>query len=150
MSNIDLSALKIGMENTLSIIVSDKNSAEASGYKGMRVLGTPHLIGLLELTCIFVHKFLPENYLTVGIANNMKHLSASPIGATIVSKAQLTALDGYKLNFHVEAHDSVEKIAEGTHIRFIVDSREFFANLERKRHKLGLTQSLVSRRTRRS
>ena len=139
MNGIDLSALKIGMENTLSIIVSDKNSAEAVGYKGMPVLGTPHLVGVMETTCIFVHDFLPKNYLTVGISNNMRHLSASPIGATIVSKAQLTAIEGRKLTYHVEAHDSVEKVAEGTHTRFIVDSKKFFANLEKKKHRLGLS-----------
>jgi predicted thioesterase len=138
MSEIDLSGLKIGMENTLSIIVSDENSAEAVGYKGMPVLGTPHLVGVMECACIFVHEFLPGNYLTVGIANTMKHLSASPIGATIVSKARLTAIEGRKLTYHVEAHDSVEKVAEGTHKRLIVDSKDFFANLEKKKHKLGL------------
>ena len=139
MSEIDLSGLKIGMESTLSIIVSDENSAEAVGYKGMPVLGTPHLVGVMETACIFVHEFLPENYLTVGVSNNMKHLSASPIGATIVATAQLTAIEGRKLTYHVEAHDSVEKVAEGTHTRFVVDSRKFFANLEKKKHKLGLS-----------
>ena len=138
MIEIDLSALKPGMENTLSIIVSNENSAEAVGYTGMPVLGTPHLVGVMETACIFVHEFLPENYLTVGVANDMKHLAASPIGATIVSKARLTAIEGRKLTYHVEAHDSVEKVAEGTHTRFIVDSRTFFANLEKKKHKLGL------------
>jgi predicted thioesterase len=68
----------------------------------------------------------------------MKHLAASPIGATIVSSARLTAIEGRKLTYNVEAHDSVEKVAEGTHTRFIVDSRTFFANLEKKKHKLGL------------
>jgi fluoroacetyl-CoA thioesterase len=139
MKKIDLSGLKIGMENTLSIIVSNKNSAEAVGYIGMPVLGTPHLVGVMETTCIFVHEFLPENYLTVGAANSMKHLSASPIGATIVSKSRLTAIEGRKLTYHIEVHDSVEKVAEGTHTRFIVDSRDFFENLERKKNKLGLT-----------
>jgi len=139
MSEIDLSGLKIGMENTLSIIVTNENSAEAVGYKGMPVLGTPHLVGLMETACIFVHEFLPENCLTVGVANSMRHLSASPIGATIVSKTRLTAIEGRKLTYHVEAHDSFEKVAEGTHTRFVVDSRKFFANLERKKHKLGLT-----------
>jgi len=139
MKKIDLSGLKIGMENTLRIIVSKENSAEAVGYIGMPVLGTPHLVGVMETTCIFVHEFLPENYLTVGVANSMKHLSASPIGATIVSKSRLTAIEGRKLTYHIEVHDSVEKVAEGTHTRFIVDSRDFFENLERKKNKLGLT-----------
>jgi predicted thioesterase len=138
MSDIDLSRLKIGMENTLSIIVSDENTAEAVGYKGMPVLGTPHLVGVMETACIFVHEFLPENHLTVGISNDMKHLAASPIGATIVTKAQLTAIEGRKLTYHIEAHDSIEKVAEGIHTRFIVDSKKFFANLEKKKHQLGL------------
>jgi len=75
----------------------------------------------------------------VTIPNRMKHLAASPVGATIVSKARLTAIEGRKLTYYVEAHDSVEKNAEGTHTRFIVDSREFFTNLEKKKHKPGLT-----------
>jgi fluoroacetyl-CoA thioesterase len=138
MSKIDLSGLKIGMENTLSIVVSNENSAEAVGYKRMPILGTPHLVGVMETTCIFVHEFLPENNLTVGVANRMKHLAASPIGATIVSKARLTAIEGGKLTYYVEVQDSVEKVAESTHTRFIVDSRDFFTNLERKKHKFGL------------
>ena len=138
MSKIDLSGLKIGMENTLSIIVSDENSAEAVGYKGMDVLGTPHLVGVMETACIFVHDFLPENYLTVGVANNMKHLAASPIGAKVKAKARLIAIEGRKLTYDVEAHDSLEKVGEGIHTRFIVDSRDFFANLETKKQKLGL------------
>jgi len=138
MIETDLSGLKPGMENTLSIIVSNENSAEALGYTGMPVLSTPHLVGVMETACIFVHEFLPENYLTVGVANDMKHLAASPIGATIVSKARLTAIEGRKLTYYVEAHDSVERVAEGTHTRLIVDSRTFFAKLEKKKHKLGL------------
>ena len=138
MNGIDLSGLKIGMENTLSIIVSNENSAEAVGYKGMSVLGTPHLVGVMETACIFVHDYLPENYLTVGVANNMKHLAPSPIGATVKAKARLSAIEGRKLTYDVEARDAVEKVAEGRHIRFIIDSRNFFANIEKKKQKLGL------------
>ncbi|MEX1302824.1 MAG: thioesterase family protein [Desulfotignum sp.] len=138
MSKIDLSKLKIGMESTLSIVVSNENSAEAVGYKGMSVLGTPHLVGVMETACIFVHEFLPENCLTVGVANSMKHLAPSPIGATVKAKARLSAIEGRKLTYDVEAHDSVEKVAEGTHTRVIIDSRDFFANIEKKKQKLGL------------
>ena len=138
MHKIDLSELKIGMENTLSIIVTNENSAEAVGYKGMSVLGTPHLVGVMETACIFVHEFLPENYLTVGIANSMKHLAPSPIGATVKAKARLRAIEGKKLTFEVEARDAVEKVAEGTHTRCIIDSRYFFANIEKKKQKLSL------------
>jgi len=138
MSELDLSGLKVGMESTLSIIVSNENSAEAVGYKGMPVLGTPHLVGVMETACIFVHEFLPENYLTVGVANSMKHLAPSPIGATVIAKSRLRAIEGRKLIYDVEAHDSVEKVAEGTHTRFIIDSRDFFATIEKKKQKLGL------------
>jgi predicted thioesterase len=65
MIEIDLSGLKPGMENTLSIIVSNENSAEAVGYTGMPVLGTPHLVGVMETACIFVHEFLPGNRLYI-------------------------------------------------------------------------------------
>ena len=138
MSEKDFSGLKVGMENTLSIIVSNENSAEAVGYKGMPVLGTPHLVGVMETACIFVHGFLPENYLTVGVANNMKHLAPSPIGATVKATVRLSAIEGRKLTYDVEAYDSAEKVAEGTHTRFIINSRDFFATIEKKKQKLGL------------
>jgi hypothetical protein len=48
MSEMDLSGSKIGMESTLSIVVSNENSAEAVGYKGISVLGTPLLVGVME------------------------------------------------------------------------------------------------------
>jgi predicted thioesterase len=138
MKALDLPGLKVGMEGTYGTIVSAANSAEASGYKGMPVLGTPHLVGLLEMACMFVHEALPGHLLTVGIANRMAHLAASPLGAEIISKARLVAIDGRKLEFHVEAHDPVEKIAEGTHVRFIVEARDFFDSLEKKKRKLRL------------
>lgn len=138
MDTIDLSRLTVGMENEISIIVSHENSAEAVGYKGMPVLGTPHLVGVMETACIFVHEFLPENCLTVGVANSMKHLAASPIGASIVAKARLTGIEGRKLTYAVEAHDPVEKVAEGIHTRFIIDSGKFFENLEKKKERLNL------------
>jgi predicted thioesterase len=68
----------------------------------------------------------------------MKHLAPSPIGATVKATARLRAIEGRKLTYDVEAHDSVEKVAEGTHTRFIIDSRDFFANVEKKKQKLGL------------
>lgn len=138
MSKTDLSGLKIGMENTISLVVSDENTAEAVGYKGMPVLGTPHLVGLMEMACVFIHEFLPENHMTVGVANDMRHLAASPVGTTVQAKARLTAIEGKKLTFEIQAHDAVDKVADGIHTRFVVDANEFFANLDRKKQNLGL------------
>jgi len=45
------------------------------------------------------------------------------------------AVSGRRLEFKVTAHDEREKIAEGTHERFIVDAERFMAKMVDKKPK---------------
>jgi predicted thioesterase len=62
-------------------------------------------------------------------------LAATPQGLTVTAKARLTAVDGRKLTFAVEAHDGVETIGKGSHTRVVVDTPRFMARLEKKAPK---------------
>jgi predicted thioesterase len=79
---------------------------------------------------------LTQAQTTVGIRVNIKHLAATPVGLQVRARAELTRVDERRLFFNVEAWDEVEKIGEGTHERYIVDSARFAERTSTKQ-KLG-------------
>ena len=76
-----------------------------------------------------VAQFLPEGSTTVGTEINTTHIKPSALGAVIEATATLTAVEGRKLLFDVEARDVAGTIGKGTHVRFIVDIERFMAKL---------------------
>lgn len=104
------------------------------GNRGVRVLATPFLIGLLEDAAGVVLKpHLPPGAATVGTLVEMRHLAATPVGMLVRAKATLLETDGRRYLFAVEAWDEKEKIAEGRHERFVVaDLEKFLARAMKK------------------
>ncbi len=98
------------------------------------MLATPHLIGLLEMTARNSLKdVLDPGFDTVGTEVSIKHLSATPMGMQVTFRSELTEVDGRRVRFRVEAFDEKEKIAEGSHERFVVNVERFTARLREKR-----------------
>ncbi len=52
---------------------------------------------------------------TVGAAIDITHIKPTAIGGTVTAKAELTAIEGRKLTFRVEAWDGGGTVGEGTH-----------------------------------
>jgi predicted thioesterase len=80
-----------------------------------------------------VDHLLPEGRRTVGVALEVKHLAATPVGMTVTARAELVAVEGRRLAFRVEAFDEVEKVGEGTHERYVVDVARFQQRVAEKR-----------------
>jgi fluoroacetyl-CoA thioesterase len=80
---------------------------------------------------------LAEGEQSVGIGMNFKHMAATPLGMKVRFKAMLTAIEGKKLTFQVEGSDEVEKIAEVTHDRFIINAVKFNARSAEKAKKMA-------------
>ena len=57
--------------------------------------------------------YLAPGQQSVGTSVNVKHLAATPIGATVTARAELIAVDGRRLTFKVSAHDGTELIGDG-------------------------------------
>jgi predicted thioesterase len=114
--------------------VTPDRTADAMGNRGVRVLATPFLIGLLEDAAGTVLKpHLPPGAATVGTLVEMRHLAATPVGMQVRAKATLLETDGRRYLFAVEAWDEKEKIAEGRHERFVVaDLEKFLARVMQK------------------
>jgi predicted thioesterase len=110
-----------GAVHEVSQTVTAEVTADAMGNRGVRVLATPFLIGLLENAAAGVLKpHLPPGASTVGTMVEMRHLAATPVGMTVRAKATLLEADGRRFLFQVEAWDDKDKVAEGRHERAIV------------------------------
>ncbi len=113
--------------------VSDDIAISFLGLESARVLGTPFLIMLIEMTARNSLKPLLENgFDSVGSDVSIRHLAATPIGMQVRFRTELTEVDGRRVRFRVEAHDEKEKIAEGTHERFIINIARFAERLHAK------------------
>lgn len=101
---------------------------EASEFQEMpEVLATGFMVGLVEWACIEAinpHLDWPREQ-SVGILVNLNHTAATPPGFTVTIKGTLTAVEGRKLSFSIEADDGVDRISAGTHQRFVINAERF-------------------------
>ena len=112
------------------LTVTEKDTALALGSGGLEVFATPGMVALMENAAMnAVAPALPQGSTTVGAEMNTTHIKPSAIGVTVQATATLTAVEGRKLVFTVEACDEVGTIGKGTHVRFIVDKERFLAKL---------------------
>jgi predicted thioesterase len=111
-------------ENTLTVT---EEHTVAHFVQGMpKVYATPMMILLMEKTsgdAITPH--LPPDYVSVGMAVDIRHLAATPVGHTVRAKAKVIEVDGRSVLFDVEVWDGDRKIGDGTHRRGVVNVPEF-------------------------
>ncbi|MBQ8950948.1 MAG: thioesterase family protein [Eubacterium sp.] len=128
--------LEAGIINKSDMIVTEERTAKAVGSGGLDVFATPALIALAEKTAYeSVIPYLEEGQSTVGTNIDIKHIAATPVGMKVVCETELIEVDSDKhrrLLFSVNVYDEVEKIAEGTHERFIIDKDRFMGKVEEK------------------
>ncbi|MBI2217131.1 MAG: thioesterase family protein [Candidatus Rokubacteria bacterium] len=125
-----------GATAELTLTVTPDRTADAMGNRGVEVLATPFLIGLLESASHrVIEPLLPAGGGTVGTMVEMRHLAATPVGMTVRATATLLETDGRRFLFSVEAWDDAEKVAEGRHERFVVrDLQAFLRRTMEKAH----------------
>lgn len=120
-----------GMTATMETYVTENDTASKLGSGNLLVFSTPSMIALMENTSkSSVDLHLPFGYTTVGIDLNIKHIKPSPIGMKIRCEALLIKVEGKKLFFNVQAWDEKDKIGEGTHTRYIVNSEDFMKRVQ--------------------
>ena len=117
-----------GLRYSETLVVDHKDTAAVYGSGALEVFATPAMIALMEKTCLeSVADKIGEGNTTVGIAVNIKHLKASPVGATIRCEAHLVEVDRRRLVFEGQCFEDETLVGEGVHERFIVDSEKFMS-----------------------
>ena len=124
---MEYNALK-GLHNSATLVVEHKDTAAVYGSGALEVFATPAMIALMEKTSLeSVADKIGEGNTTVGIAVNIKHLKASPVGSTIRCDAKLIEVDRRRLVFEVKCFEGETLVGEGIHERFVVDSQKFMS-----------------------
>lgn len=126
--------IAIGTKGESQTTVTAEVMARHLGSGGIDVYATPSMIALMEGAAVAaIDHLLPDGQASVGISLNVKHLAATPSGQTVRAEAEVTDVDGRRVEFTVKAWDEYELIGEGTHTRFVIDTEQFLRNLEKKR-----------------
>jgi len=124
------------MELKKDYTVSRDETAKTVGSGGVEVLATPVLTNWVENAAYEMAGLcLPDEETTVGVNINLDHIGATPVGMKVRVKVQLREIDKRKLVFSVEAWDTVQKVAQGTHTRYIVKKTKFMGKVLQKRNK---------------
>jgi predicted thioesterase len=132
-----MNEIPVGTMGEQPLLVTPEWAIDFLGDGEARVLSTPHLILWLEATARnAVKPYLADGYESVGTEVNIRHLAPTPIGMTVRFMARVTAVEGSRVRFDLVAHDEKERVAEGTHERFIIHVPRFAAKLAAKRTSL--------------
>ena len=120
--------MQTGEKYTLKRTVSADETAEILGSGGLPVYATPAMICHMELTA---YK-LAEQYgqQTVGTKVNISHLRACLVGTEVTITAELTEVEGRRLEYTIKVEDEKGLLGDGTHQRFIIDPERFMSKLK--------------------
>ena len=122
--------LEVGLKHTSELIVGDAVTAIQMGSGDMPVLATPAMMALMENAAMLaVADALPEGCTTVGGHIESSHLRPSRIGDKVAATAEVTKVEGKKIEFKVAAYSGETLLGEGTHLRFIVEKERFMSKL---------------------
>lgn len=125
--------IPVGARGEQKRLVTPEIAVDFLGLEQARVLGTPYLILLMEMTARnTVLPFLDPGHDTVGTLVHVRHLAATPLGMQVTFTAEITAVDNRRVVFRVEAFDEREKIGEGTHERAVIHVARFGTRVQSK------------------
>ena len=126
--------ITVGMKGIAETCVEREDTAAEVGSGSLLVYATPCMVALMEgAACEAIADAISEGQTTVGIALNIEHTAATPVGLEVRAEAEVTAVEGKVITFQLTAFDESGEIGKGTHKRCIVNSQKF---LEKTYNKL--------------
>jgi fluoroacetyl-CoA thioesterase len=129
----DYPSFPVGLIGEASVIVAPELTARHLGSGAVAVFATPEMVRLMEHAAVNgLAPHLAPGQQSVGTSVNVKHLAATPVGATVTARAELVSIEGRRLLFKVSAHDGVDLIGEGLHERALIDLARFEARVAAK------------------
>lgn len=125
--------IPIGASASRSVVVTRELTVAHFHEDMPEVYGTPLMIYLMEVAAAAaIQTYLPEGWVSVGVLVEVKHLAATPVGLTVTATAKVISVEDNTVTFTVEAHDGVEQIGEGRHIRAPVHLKRFVQRVKLK------------------
>ena len=115
-----------GAHATISLVVTEQDTAIALGSGDVAVLGTPRIVALCEQAAVeALAGSLSEGETSVGTNITIDHLAATGVGGSVRATATVTEVDRKQVLFGLVVEDGDRVAARGTHTRFVVDRDRF-------------------------
>jgi fluoroacetyl-CoA thioesterase len=129
-----MSPIPVGAKGTYTLSVTPAHLANQFKDAALPpVFATPMMITAMENAALnAVRSYLGPGESAVGTAVNVRHLAATPVGHHVTAEAEVTKVDGRRIEFKVSARDEVEEIGNGTHERMLVDIQRLQQRLSAK------------------
>jgi predicted thioesterase len=97
------------------------------------VFATPVMILVMENAALnAIRPFLEAGESAVGVAVDVEHLAATPVGHDVRATAEVVGVHGKRIDFKVSARDGEEEIGRGSHQRVVIDLRSYNERLAKK------------------
>jgi fluoroacetyl-CoA thioesterase len=126
--------IPVGAKGTYSLTVTPAHLANQFKDAALpHVFATPMMVTAMENAALnAVRDYLGPGESAVGTLVNVRHIAATPAGHRITAEAEVTKVDGRRIEFKVSARDEIEPIGDGTHERMIVDLNRLDQRLKAK------------------
>ena len=115
--------IPVGAKGTFTLRVTPAHLANQFKDVSLpQVFATPMMVTAMENAALnAVREYLDPGESAVGTVVNIRHLAATPAGHLVTADAEVTKVDGRRIEFKVRARDEIEEIGNGTHERMVVD-----------------------------
>jgi fluoroacetyl-CoA thioesterase len=117
-----MQSIPVGATGSFSLVVRPDHLA--SRFKDVTlppVLATPVMIMVMENAALnAIKSYLDDGESALGTRVDVRHLAATPAGRRITGEAQVTNVDGRRIEFSIRATDETEEIGVGTHERVVI------------------------------
>ena len=125
--------ITVGMSAERTLIVTADRTVRHFVPKMPAVFATPMMIMEMEMASAdAIAPHLAEGWVTVGTEVDIRHLAATPVGATVRTTAKVIAVERRVIRFEVEAFDGERKIGDGRHARGLINLASFNKRLGAK------------------
>ena len=125
--------IPIGANGKFEQTVETRHLASQLDSSLAAVLSTPTMVAMMEQAAINAIKpFLEAGESSVGMTIEVSHTAATPPGHRARAEAEVTKVEGRRLEFSVRAFDDVEQIGSGSHRRAVIDAAKFNDRLKTK------------------
>ena len=124
--------IPIGAKGSFTLLVQPQHLANQ--FKDAMlppVLATPVMIMIMENAALnAIRGFLDPGESAVGTVVNVRHLAATPVGRQVTGEAEVTRVDGRRIDFDVRATEGGNEIGVGSHSRALIDMAKFAQRLK--------------------
>lgn len=126
--------MPLGAKGSFSLVVTPDHLANR--FKDAMlppVLATPVMIMVMENAALNAMKpYLDAGETALGTQVDVRHISATSAGRRVTGEAEVTKIDGRRIEFTIRATEGAELIGTGTHERVIIDLAKFSQLLKSK------------------